>query len=439
MHDTALELGRRFFEAYGSNLRDQRILDVGSMDVNGSLRSVASPSDEYTGLDIEPGPGVDVVEASGQLPFEDESFDLVVSTSCLEHDMLFWATFEQMLRVLKRGGYLYLNVPSNGKYHGHPFDCWRFYPDSGIALELWARKCCGISCWLMESFVYDQGESEWNDCVLVFRKGRPGEDRPWPISDSDPRARNVRLFDQAALGNGTEPAEDQRRELQARQTSEHLWQGRRDDDALRSAEGYPFFTVIVAYYQGCTTNAAFERFLLSLDAQRYRDFEVLIYHDGPLLEPVVCPYAIVATPERTAQWGHDLRAQALLRAKGTYILHTNADNEYAPDAFGELARTLQSQPMDVAVCECDMVGLVRHPETGVLSYDNPRDPEKVVRFTGNPPRLHNVDLMQVAIRRSVWTRYGFVGRDPSADGRLIERMATERGFGALPILMGRHY
>ena len=74
------------------------------------------------------------------LPFADESVDIVVSTSCLEHSEMFWLSFLEMLRVLRPTGLLYLNVSSNGNFHRYPVDCWRFYPDSGVAMVCWARR-----------------------------------------------------------------------------------------------------------------------------------------------------------------------------------------------------------------------------------------------------------------------------------------------------------
>ena len=42
-----------------------RILDVGSYDVNGSYKTLfTSPTFEYTGLDMESGPNVDIVPAT---------------------------------------------------------------------------------------------------------------------------------------------------------------------------------------------------------------------------------------------------------------------------------------------------------------------------------------------------------------------------------------
>ena len=69
-------------------------------------------------VDIEKDRSVDVVVVPGEkLPFANGSVDLVVSTSCFEHDPCFWITFREIARVLKKGGYFYINAPSNGVYH----------------------------------------------------------------------------------------------------------------------------------------------------------------------------------------------------------------------------------------------------------------------------------------------------------------------------------
>lgn len=44
MHDTAYEIGRKFFEIYWSD-GFRRILDVGSRDVNGTLRDFRANSE----------------------------------------------------------------------------------------------------------------------------------------------------------------------------------------------------------------------------------------------------------------------------------------------------------------------------------------------------------------------------------------------------------
>jgi SAM-dependent methyltransferase len=170
MHDTALETANLFFKSYVQEVVGKRILDVGSLDVNGSIRQVAPYGAEYVGLDFNEGSGVDIVlEDPYIFPIESESVDFVVSSSCLEHSEFFWLLFNEMQRVLKSDGLCYLNAPTNGSFHQFPQDCWRFYPDSGLALEKWAHRS-GYKTVLLESFVSYRKKSNWNDYTAVFLK-----------------------------------------------------------------------------------------------------------------------------------------------------------------------------------------------------------------------------------------------------------------------------
>lgn len=150
MHESARNIGRAFFEIYGK--QGDSILDVGALDVNGNLRSEIPPLAKYIGIDICAGPNVDITLVDPYLfPFLGKDFDCIISTSCFEHDELFWLTFAEMARATKDGGFIYINAPSNGAVHRHPVDCWRFYPDAGKGLEKWARRC-GYDITLLESF-----------------------------------------------------------------------------------------------------------------------------------------------------------------------------------------------------------------------------------------------------------------------------------------------
>jgi len=91
MHDTAMEYGAQFFKIYLSDLQSLTIVDIGSQDVNGSLRSVCPKGQNYVGVDFVKAKGVDIVITDPyKLPFEDESEDVVISSSCFEHSEFFW-------------------------------------------------------------------------------------------------------------------------------------------------------------------------------------------------------------------------------------------------------------------------------------------------------------------------------------------------------------
>lgn len=168
MHDTAYAIGRMFFDLYVRS--NDLILEIGAMNVNGTLRDFCPPSASYVGVDHGRGPGVDVeIDRLSRLPFANGTFDAVVSSSCFEHDGMFWVTFLEICRVLKDGGYLYINAPSKGEYHRYPIDAWRFFPDAGIALRDWARSN-GYDLNLLESFIAENLRERWGDCVMIFGK-----------------------------------------------------------------------------------------------------------------------------------------------------------------------------------------------------------------------------------------------------------------------------
>jgi SAM-dependent methyltransferase len=209
MHDTALAIGRAAMEFYWRR-PGGLIVELGSYDVNGSLRPHAPADAHYVGLDMEAGPSVDVVVSpSMRLPLRDDVADLILTSSAFEHDAFFWDTFLELMRVLKPGGFLYLSAPSNGTYHRHPTDQWRFYPDAGKCLETWGRHR-GIPTSLVESFIADRQGDVWNDFVAVFAKSDAVSEDVGPLLCEAFPCRNVwkpGAADPAMVRNKTEDME----------------------------------------------------------------------------------------------------------------------------------------------------------------------------------------------------------------------------------------
>ena len=169
MHNSAYKNTEKFYYKYCvEKIENKKILDVGSYSVNGNVRPIFERG-QYIGVDMEMGPNVDVVANANNLPFEKNSFDIIVSISCFEHDDMFWVTFLEMCRVLNEGGYMYINAPSNGPYHGYPGDNWRFYADSWKALEKWGIKN-NYNINLTESYISEAEEDGWKDSVGIFQK-----------------------------------------------------------------------------------------------------------------------------------------------------------------------------------------------------------------------------------------------------------------------------
>jgi len=164
MHPSAYANAERFADRYLAGLSPGKLLDVGSLDVNGSLRPIFTNRGwHYTGIDRQAGKNVDIVNRRHTLPFYPETFQVVVSSSALEHDPCFWITFWEMVRVVEPGGLIYICVPSQGKYHAHPVDCWRFQPDCWLGLAEWCPRAELVECYI------DPSDELWQDNVGIFR------------------------------------------------------------------------------------------------------------------------------------------------------------------------------------------------------------------------------------------------------------------------------
>lgn len=114
-----------------SDVRGKRVIEVGSLDVNGSVRpdvEALAPA-AYIGVDIRPGPGVDVICDAGDLVarFGENAFDVVISTELLEHVRDWRGIISNLKRVAKPPGLLIVSTRSYGvDFHRRPFDFWRY-------------------------------------------------------------------------------------------------------------------------------------------------------------------------------------------------------------------------------------------------------------------------------------------------------------------------
>jgi hypothetical protein len=118
-----------------SEVEGKRVLEVGSYDVNGSVRPLIEeylPA-SYLGVDMAPGPRVDeVVDCTGLVDrFGEGAFDVVISTEMLEHVADWQASLYNLLMMVADGGLLVVTTRSAGfPYHPHPEDNWRYSVDA---------------------------------------------------------------------------------------------------------------------------------------------------------------------------------------------------------------------------------------------------------------------------------------------------------------------
>ena len=153
MHATAWLATHLFFTILDHMLPEDKnyiyqILDVGSLDINGNMNESIEHSNfatnrnyNYTGVDHVPGFNVHITIENGEWPFKrGGEFDIVITSSCLEHDDFFWETMLSLMNSVKPGGFLFINVPSVGPRHAFPQDNWRFYNGSAYSFLKLATK-----------------------------------------------------------------------------------------------------------------------------------------------------------------------------------------------------------------------------------------------------------------------------------------------------------
>ena len=172
MHNSAKKVGELFLRNYINDRKGLTIVDIGSTDINGSLKNFIDNSNKYIGLDLEKNKNVDIIlDDPYSFPLDSNSIDVVLCSSVFEHSEFFWLVFLEVMRILKPNGLFYLNAPSHGEYHKFPNDSWRFYPDSGTSLKNWGIKN-NYKCDLIESFVLKNEYEGWNDFVAIFIKDK---------------------------------------------------------------------------------------------------------------------------------------------------------------------------------------------------------------------------------------------------------------------------
>lgn len=108
MHPGAFEFVSRY-----ATSEPVSVVEVGSRDINGSIKS-HFPAAVYTGIDLYPGPSVDVVcDALGYAPAE--PVDLVLICEVIEHCRYWTALLNRAYLWLKPGGKIIVTCAGPGR------------------------------------------------------------------------------------------------------------------------------------------------------------------------------------------------------------------------------------------------------------------------------------------------------------------------------------
>lgn len=213
----------------------------------------------------------------------------------------------------------------------------------------------------------------------------------------------------------------------------------------------PRFSIIVVHYQGTVSREIYLRGINSVLAQTFKDFEVLVYHDGPLVDPAApTPVSIRCTPTRHNDWGHSLRDLGIREATGDHIVHFNADNLLYPDALETLTEVIRAphRVFDPRTGNgADNPGVIVFP---IIMHDYIRFMDRVGRLppnsgakivmTGDPPVVGNIDCMQLVMSRKLWlAEGGWQDKAMDSDGRMYKRFMYKYGYRSVGKVLGEHF
>ena len=128
---------RHYIERNADKLGDN-VLEVGSRMTTPNAWWIVNRDlgkGMWTGIDMQPGHGVDRVADIHALPFLDKTFSSVLCSEVLEHVARPWKALPELRRVLRPDGWIIVTTLTSFPIHGFPDDYYR-YTTSGLRLLL---------------------------------------------------------------------------------------------------------------------------------------------------------------------------------------------------------------------------------------------------------------------------------------------------------------
>jgi hypothetical protein len=175
----------------------------------------------------------------------------------------------------------------------------------------------------------------------------------------------------------------------------------------------------------------------SLANQTYKDFDLIICHDGPKKIPYedeinfaelgLSPH-LINTEVRMNDWGHSSRDLAMRYAyenlpECDYYIQFNIDNYFESNAFETINTFIKNFPVGIVIFS------VRHWKAVGGST-----------FSGIPPILYNIDAMQLVAHKDIWESSGFWSdKSETSDGVIYENLCKQNKFYIINECLGDNY
>jgi len=189
------------------------------------------------------------------------------------------------------------------------------------------------------------------------------------------------------------------------------------------------FTIVATDAENHVPRDRMREGIESLNNQTFKDFELLIIHDGPRegsydneLDDVPENTGFINTEKhygiyensfgRKCGYGHHSRDLGIKNARGDYILNFNIDNLLRPDCLYKLNKLIEQEDPDVIIFPVEYRGIDR-------TYILP----------GLPPEWTYIDLIQCVAKKTAWDSIGgFHMYNIEADGILIEKLTKKYDY-----------
>jgi len=204
------------------------------------------------------------------------------------------------------------------------------------------------------------------------------------------------------------------------------------------------FSIIIPYHHTVANSSDINKLLESIDEQTFKDFEVLLIHDGPnpeasdLKTSVTYTYKLeyIETKYRYDDWGHSLRDMGIKSSNGEYLLFLNCDNIFYSDGLAVINDCIEKEDpygytygdykwnsKDIVIFPIKLIG---QTTDGFHLFRSEDDLETEMILTGYPPQVNYIDCMQLVMSKAKWDYYGgWYNKSFAADGEMYPRFVQE--------------
>lgn len=194
----------------------------------------------------------------------------------------------------------------------------------------------------------------------------------------------------------------------------------------------PKFSIIAVDYEHHVNRTGMRVGLQSLVDQTFKDFELIVIHDGKKNIPYheefgfnqfQNPVVFLNTEQHMGDWGHSSRDLGMRHATGDYFIHFNIDNVFFPNAFQRISEEIDRTEAQV------LIFCIKHYKAAGGAI-----------FTGLPPAHCHIDAMQLVAKKEVWENVGYwYTREGTSDGIIYEEICKRFPWVHLNECLGDNY